>query len=352
MDFYIQLMLDFQGIRDVFRVRSLSKYIVIVEDATKSAKNAVTVGTGETADKSAIAALAKSDTDDTELKDNTLTVNGKVTDRAVGANSVAGNATQNNVTIGAGATVHGFVAGGMTQDGTANNNTVTINGGTVTGDVYGGYSEKEATGNTVTMSGGTVKGTIYGSNLGSGTSSGTTVKKSSPRRAPALTETESTSSGNTMKIYGKDNTAGNIAKFDNYNFYLPAGTSNGATMLHLTDKADTDMTNSKVTVRANGALNLYNNESVYLSHQERWRQPAHERDDRSGRRSHGRRHRCAQGHRGKQGQQPRPEHRGAGTSEQLWKLGRFQQLGRFEQFQRIQQHQQHQQRGKCGKRKR
>ena len=79
------------------------KYIVIVEDATKSAKNAVTVGTGETADKSAIAALAKSDTDDTELKDNTLTVNGKVTDRAVGANSVAGNATQNNVTIGAGA---------------------------------------------------------------------------------------------------------------------------------------------------------------------------------------------------------------------------------------------------------
>ena len=240
------------------------KYIVIVEDATKSAKNAVTVGTGETADKSAIAALAKSDTDDTELKDNTLTVNGKVTDRAVGANSVAGNATQNNVTIGAGATVDGFVAGGMTQDGTANNNTVTINGGTVTGDVYGGYSEKEATGNTVTMSGGTVKGTIYGSNLGSGASSGTTVKKSSPRRAPALTETESTSSGNTMKIYGKDNTAGNLAKFDNYNFYLPAGTSNGATMLHLTDKADTDMTNSKVTVRANGALNLYNNESVYL----------------------------------------------------------------------------------------
>ena len=240
------------------------KYIVVVEDDKKNTENKVTVGASETADKSAIAALAKNDTDDTELKDNTLTVNGKVTDRAVGANSVAGNATQNNVTIGAGATVDGFVAGGMTQDGTANNNTVTINGGTVTGDVYGGYSEKEAKGNTVTMSGGTVKGTIYGSNLGSGASSGTTVKKSSPRRAPALTETESTSSGNTMKIYGKDNTAGNIAKFDNYNFYLPAGTSNGATMLHLTDKADTDMTNSKVTVRANGALNLYNNESVYL----------------------------------------------------------------------------------------
>ena len=240
------------------------KYIVVVEDDKKNTENKVTVGASETADKSAIAALAKNDTDDTELKDNTLTVNGKVTGRAVGANSVAGNATQNNVTIGAGATVDGFVAGGMTQDGTANNNTVTINGGTVTGDVYGGYSEKEAKGNTVTMSGGTVKGTIYGSNLGSGASSGTTVKKSSPRRAPALTETESTSSGNTMKIYGKDNTAGNLAKFDNYNFYLPAGTSNGATMLHLTDKADTDMTNSKVTVRANGALNLYNNESVYL----------------------------------------------------------------------------------------
>ena len=136
------------------------KYIVVVEDDKKNTENKVTVGASETADKSAIAALAKNDTDDTELKDNTLTVNGKVTGRAVGANSVAGNATQNNVTIGAGATVDGFVAGGMTQDGTANNNTVTINGGTVTGDVYGGYSEKEAKGNTVTMSGGTVKGTI------------------------------------------------------------------------------------------------------------------------------------------------------------------------------------------------
>ena len=192
------------------------KYIIVVKDATKNTGNEVTVGAGETADKSAIAALAKSDTDATELTGNTLNVNGKVTGRAVGANSVKGNATANNVTIGAGATVNGFVAGGMTQDGTANNNTVTINGGTV-------------------------KGTIYGSNLG-----------------------VLTSSDNTMNIYGKDNTAGNIANFNNYNFYLPAGTSNGDIILHLTDKADTDMTNSKVTVRANGALNLYNNESVYL----------------------------------------------------------------------------------------
>ena len=192
------------------------KYIIVVKDATKNTGNEVTVGAGETADKSAIAALAKSDTDATELTGNTLNVNGKVTGRAVGANSLKGNATANNVTIGAGATVNGFVAGGMTQDGTANNNTVTINGGTV-------------------------KGTIYGSNLG-----------------------VLTSSDNTMNIYGKDNTAGNIANFNNYNFYLPAGTSNGDIILHLTDKADTDMTNSKVTVRANGALNLYNNESVYL----------------------------------------------------------------------------------------
>ena len=192
------------------------KYIIVVKDATKNTGNEVTVGAGETADKSAIAALAKSDTDATELTGNPLNVNGKVTGRAVGANSVKGNATANNVTIGAGATVNGFVAGGMTQDGTANNNTVTINGGTV-------------------------KGTIYGSNLG-----------------------VLTSSDNTMNIYGKDNTAGNIANFNNYNFYLPAGTSNGDIILHLTDKADTDMTNSKVTVRANGALNLYNNESVYL----------------------------------------------------------------------------------------
>ena len=238
------------------------KYIVIVEDDTKNTGNGVMVGAGENADKGAIAALAKDETDATELKDNTLTVQGKVKGRAVGANSVAGNATENNVTIGVGATVDGFVAGGLTADGTANGNTVTINGGTITGDVYGGCSEKEANDNIVNLAGGTIKGTVYGGYVPDA-SAATSVrsKRSMPRRT--LAATASSTSGNTLNVT-KATTVGNLAKFDTYNFYLPAGTSNGATMLHLMDNADTDMTNSTVNVKASGALNLYNNENVYL----------------------------------------------------------------------------------------
>jgi len=235
------------------------KYIIVVKDDTKNTGHTVTVGAGEKAEKGAIAALAKDATDDTELTDNTLTVNGEVTGRAVGANSVAGNATANNVTINAGATVNGFVAGGMTQDGMANNNTVTINGGTINGDVYGGYSEKEAKNNTVELAGGTINGTVYGGYVAD--ASAATPKKGMPRRGPIATT--SSISDNTLNVKAAT-TAGNIAKFDNYNFYLPAGTSNGATMLHLTDNVDTDMRNSTVNVQASGALNLYNRDSVYL----------------------------------------------------------------------------------------
>ena len=238
------------------------KYIKVVEVPAENAGNTITVEACGNADRSAIAALAKDETDATELKDNTLTVQGKVKGRAVGANSVAGNATENNVTIGAGATVDGFVAGGLTADGTANGNIVTINGGTITGDVYGGYSEKEAKDNTVELAGGTIKGTVYGGYVPDA-SAATSVrsKRSMPRRT--LAATASSTSGNTLNVT-KATTVGNLAKFDTYNFYLPAGTSNGATMLHLMDNADTDMTNSTVNVKASGALNLYNNENVYL----------------------------------------------------------------------------------------
>ena len=196
------------------------KYIVIVKDATNNTGNEVTVGAGETAGKSAIAALAKDETVTTELTGNTLTVNGTVTGRAVGANSCTGDVTNNHVIINAGATVNGFVAGGMTADGVADGNIVTINGGTINGDVYGGY----------------VTGT-----------SGTT----------------GSTSGNTLNVTGAA-TAGNIANFDTYNFYLPAGTSAGDTLLHLTDAADTDMQGSTVNVHADGSTKLNATEKVYL----------------------------------------------------------------------------------------
>ena len=233
------------------------KYIVIVEDATKSTRNEVTVGADENADKSAIAALAKDEKDATELSNNALTVAGTVTGRAVGANSVAGNATKNTVTIGSGATVNGFVAGGMTADGVADGNTVTINGGKVTGDVYGGYSEKAATNNIVNLAGGTITGTVYGGYVDASEK----PKYCMPRRA--LAATTGSTSGNTLNVT-KETTAGNIAKFNTYNFVLPTGTSADDKLLHLTDAADTDLTGSTVNVHADGSTNLKDAETVYL----------------------------------------------------------------------------------------
>ena len=186
------------------------KYIKVVEVPAENAGNTITVEAGGNADRSAIAALAKDETDATELKDNTLTVQGKVKGRAVGANSVAGNATENNVTIGAGATVDGFVAGGLTADGTANGNIVTINGGTIMGDVYGGCSEKEANDNIVNLAGGTIKGTVYGGYVPDA-SAATSVrsKRSMPRRT--LAATTGSTSGNTLNVT-KATTVGNLAK--------------------------------------------------------------------------------------------------------------------------------------------
>ena len=72
----------------------------------------------------------------------------------------------------------------LTADGMANGNTVTINGGKITGDVYGGYSEKAATNNIVNLAGGTIFGTVYGGYV-AGTSSMT-----------------GSSSGNTLNVTG------------------------------------------------------------------------------------------------------------------------------------------------------
>ena len=72
-------------------------------------------------------------------------------------------------------------------------------------------------------------------------------------------------SGNTLTVDGaKSITAKNVVNFSTYNFYLPAGTSAGDTVLHLTTSDDTDMTGSTVNIKANGQLNLRNADKIYL----------------------------------------------------------------------------------------
>ncbi len=100
---------------------------------------------------------------------------GTVSGRVYGGwtnNGTAGGDTANDgnkVTIGSG-TVEGTVYGGYSKSGDAKYNSVSISGnGQVNNTVYGGYSEKgAATGNTISIEGGTVKASVWG---GQGTSS-------------------------------------------------------------------------------------------------------------------------------------------------------------------------------------
>lgn len=73
-------------------------------------------------------------------------------------------------------------------------------------------------------------------------------------------------SGNTLEINGeKGIKLANVVGYDNYNFYLPQGTQGGDTILHLTSTTeDTDLSNSKIYITANGALSVIKGDTINL----------------------------------------------------------------------------------------
>ena len=201
---------------------------------------------------------------------NTVTISGGAVNQDVqGGYTNTGAATGNTVTISGSGTVGRDVYGGFAFNGTTGGNTVNISGGQVAGTVYGGAGTT-ATGNTVNITGGTVNGDVYGG--GGGNVTGNTVNISggtfgSNRAVLAGAGTAAT--GNTLTISGSPNlanvflfgtnqmaiadwsTAGNIlnvkssgirakevARFQYYNFYLPANVAPGSTMLAVTNAAD------------------------------------------------------------------------------------------------------------------
>ena len=268
-------------------------YVIVVKKDETPKANAVTVPKGETAAKNAIGAYVE-DKDNTEPQTGkAVNVEGTVIGYAAGASSSAGNVEASKADVASGATVKGFVAGGVTESGDASGNAAAVNG-TVTGNAYGGYTETgAASGNTLTMTNGTVEGNAYGSYSESGTAGGGTAtltnstvkgdlygssgKTSTGGSTITLTnstvggtiygssasETTTVVSSNTMNIH-RCNTADNVENIGTYNFYLPAGAKAGDVLLHLTTNKDTDMKGSTVNVRADGSTNLRDAETVYL----------------------------------------------------------------------------------------
>lgn len=132
--------------------------------------------------------------------------------------------------------LEGDVYGGQSDNGNTAKNSVTINSSNIVNNIYGGYSNiGNAINNTVNIShtGGRnktklgkyflVKGKIYGGNSDKGKIS-----------------------GNTLNVKGKDLIAGNIANFENANFYLPKDITTNDIVLQLTNDEDTVLNNVKV----------------------------------------------------------------------------------------------------------
>ena len=135
--------------------------------------------------------------------------------------------------------------GGFISSETVERNQVFMSGGSVGGDLTGGGSVMgtgNAEGNSVTLNAGSVNDDIYGGYAANGSALDNTVTIKGGTIAPAASlysgYSTTESSGNSLNFYVKDVTVKNLKYFQTLNFYVPAGTTAGKTMLEVTDAAD------------------------------------------------------------------------------------------------------------------
>jgi hypothetical protein len=178
-----------------------------------------------------------------DATDNSLTITSStVTGATGGGYTASGDATNNSLTITS-STVSGTSAGGYTESGDASSNTVTLTSST-TDDVYGGYTtDGNAISNIVTLGSTVNVGDLFG---GYTAGSGDVV------------------TGNTLNVTGLNNQAASIQNFDTMNFYVPAGTSNGDTMLTVSGTTTIPSTGLTATAYVNGSVVLYPGEEITL----------------------------------------------------------------------------------------
>lgn len=146
-----------------------------------------------------------------------------------------------------GGSVEGSVRGGISDGKDATDNIVTIGGGSVKGEIYGGESVRgAAAGNTVTISGGFVEGEVCGGWTYRGNATNNTVTISGkPNMAKTyikggqpVNESVDTITGNILNFKSSGVSVKGVGNFERYNFYLPASTVVGGTMLGVTGAVD------------------------------------------------------------------------------------------------------------------
>ena len=213
---------------------------------------------------------------------NKVNVSGGTINRDIYGGSGSGTADFNEINI-SGGTINRNLYGGLASGGSSNttsavHNTIRLTGGEVKGHVIGSYAYAasgtvSSSSNTIEIENAKVDGYVYGGYApkGSTTSADNNTVILRPGASFGIASCiyggigYSTIDGNTLTLDGAKNiTLSNVGLFDNYNFYLPAGTKAEDTILHLTTISDTDMRNTNVYVKANGAVDLHNKEKVYL----------------------------------------------------------------------------------------
>ena len=193
---------------------------------------------------------------------NTVNVNGgSGTISIYGGFAVTGNNSHNTVNATAGSYPRIFGAYGGTE---ATYNTVNVTGGTFL-SVCGSEAARAASYNTVNIEGGTVTGDVYGASItssgaGDATYNTVNIRGGSFDSDSTIYGGRNSSSGsgdvktgNTLNMYVKGLTIGNIKNFENLNFYLPEDTAAGDTILTCTESREVDLQGSKINVGVQGS---------------------------------------------------------------------------------------------------
>lgn len=216
-------------------------------------------------------------------KSETGTANGNTVNFYSGttnANIVGGQAeseANNNTVNFSGGTVANGIIGGQSDSSTANGNTVNFYSGTTNTNIVGGQAKSEANNNTVNVFGGTVAEGVIGGQSDSGTANDNTInfyggtvtegllggqsttgaaKDNTVNLYAALLTSEgklyggqgTESTGNTLNVYAKGSSVKNLDYFQNMNFYVPAGTGTGETLLTVTGTANAKDSNIQAAV--------------------------------------------------------------------------------------------------------
>ena len=245
---------------------------ITYNSVTINGGNVTTVWGGSTGSTSGVAVTG-----------NAVTITGGVIGDVQGGASFATSVVTGNTVAITGGNVTGFVQGGYSAGGAVTGNAVVLSDGGVDGHVLGGFSLNDVVmGNTVVVGGGSVGGHIFGGlgyNIGSSATGNTVILDGSPNIGASRIYggfvgdwndldnplPGDARTGNTLQITGTGFTAQNVLNFQNYNFFLPPALVPGQAMLVLTENADTDMTNSTVTVTGfAGGTTLQPGQSVSL----------------------------------------------------------------------------------------